>query len=158
MKIKASIYQWVARKEAGKHPRNVKWPRWKDLRNMLFLYSNIDEQEVLELRRALMNEDKHVSTLSLSNKDETIFGTLKKEVKTAILAPQYDILVDLTHEDTWALRYAALFTRANFKAGRTTADEDMPEVFDFVMDMPDAKPKDVMTQIKKYILQIQSND
>ena len=158
MNMKQQIYQYLSRREMKRHPRHTEWPQWQKLRNILIVYNQADEREITELQRALMNEDKRVSTYTVTAKDATLFGTLKKKARAQIPTECFDILIDLSHADSWALQYLSLYVCARFKAGRIPTPDNMPEKYDFVMNMPNAAPKEVVRQMKKYILQIESKD
>jgi hypothetical protein len=72
-----------------------------------------------------------VPTVFFTDKDLNWYGKPKfKDVDNFIETP-FDLLINLASNDTWAIKFSTLLSRAKFKVGKL---EDNSDVYDFMVD------------------------
>ena len=112
-------------------------------------------------------EKKEIQTLILPQSrilglnDYNFFGKPRDYVLNDLQAEHYDLLIDLTTRPLLPLRYLALYTQADFKAGLNLGEG----IHDMLLSLPDldtenAKPEAswLFSQIMGYLTSIKSND
>ena len=178
MKLKNKIFDYVR----GKQPeRSARFPHLDQPLKIIILY----ESDVLErndniktIRQEMLRrqmdvtmwgyvEKKEITTIILPQSrilglnDYNLLGKPRDYVLTDLQAEHYDLLIDLTTRPLLPLRYLALYTRADFKAGLNLGEG----IHDMLLSLPDldteqAKPEAswLFDQIMRYLTTIKSND
>lgn len=181
-----ALKQKIFRCQLSKNnPRPTRFPHWDAVKSILILYeSDLAEknQTVKDLVQRLLHEDKEVATWGyadkryiqspilpqnriIGKKDINCFGGLKSGIVKDLQSHEYDLLIDLTQNTSLPLAYAALSTKACFKAGRLISTKGQEEqaqsdgIHDLIIKMPvqeDVTP--LYEQITLFIKMIQSKD
>lgn len=168
MKLKEKIFSY---KQRSLPAREAIFPDYKNVRSVLVLF----ESELLErnafvyaIAQKLIDDDKDVVSWGycdkkeiqspilphlrvLGRRDFTLFGTPTEEVLHDLQKRHYDLLIDLTQHDCLALRYLALYARADFKTGLNlgTGIHDL-----LISTPPQETPDYLFEQIVKYLKMI----
>lgn len=178
MKIREKIFDYLRNRQTVREPR---FPHLDQPLKVMIIY----ESDVLErndaiktIRQDLLRrqmdvtmwgyvEKKDIQTLILPQSrilglgDVNLLGKPRDYVMTDLQAEHYDLLIDLTTRPLLPLRYLALYTRADFKAGLNLGEG----IHDMLLSLPDldteqAKPEAswLFDQIMRYLTTIKSND
>ena len=177
-KIKQFIFNYLA----GKLPaRDTRFPHLdKPLKVMLIYESDQLERNdaIKTIRQDLLKrqmdvtmwgyvEKKEITSLVLPQsrilgvQDYNFLGKPRDYVLNDLQAEHYDLLIDLTTRPLLPLRYIAMYTQADFKAGLNLGEG----IHDMLLSLPDldteqAKPEAswLFDQIMRYLTTIKSND
>lgn len=178
MKIKEKIFDYLRNRQPVREPR---FPHLDQPLKVMIIY----ESDVLErndaiktIRQDLLKrqmdvtmwgyvEKKEIQTLILPQSrilglgDINLLGKPRDYVLTDLKAEHYDLLIDLTTRPLLPLRYVAMYTNADFKAGLNLGEG----IHDMLLSLPDldteqAKPEAswLFDQIMRYLTTIKSND
>lgn len=181
MSLKSYIFDRTLRKQPE---RSARFPHLDQPLKIILLY----ESDVLErndsiktIRQELLRrqmdvtmwgfvEKKEIQTLILPQSrilglnDYNIFGKPREDVLKDLQAEHYDLLIDLTTRPLLPLRYIAMFTIADFKAGLHLGEG----IHDMLISLPDFTPEQgdeaeieaswLFNQIMEYLTTIKSND
>jgi hypothetical protein len=100
----------------------------------------------------------------LGSQDYNWLGKPREEVLTDLRTEHYDLLLDLTTRPLLALRYLAMYTDADFKAGLNLGEG----LHDMLISLPDIAPEQeaeleveatwLYNQLMQYLTSIKSND
>ena len=181
MKLKQYIFEYLRKKQ---EPRDPRFPHLdQPLKTMLIYESDYLERNdaIKTIRQDLLRrqmdvtmwgyvEKKEITTLILPQSrilgpnDYNWLGKPRKDVLNDLQAERYDILIDLTTRPLLPLRYLAMYTNADFKAGLNLGEG----LHDMLLSLPDLAPdqeEDVAIeaswlyqQIMSYLTTIKSND
>ena len=178
MKLKDKIFNYLQGKQAE---RSCRFPHLDQPLKVLLIY----ESDVLErndniksIRQDLLRrqmdvtmwgyvEKKEINSLVLPQsrilglQDYNFLGKPRDYVLNDLQAEHYDLLIDLTTRPLLPLRYIAMYTKADFKAGLNLGEG----IHDMLLSLPDldteqAKPEAswLFDQIMRYLTTIKSND
>lgn len=178
MKIKEKIFDYLRNRQPVREPR---FPHLDQPLKVMIIY----ESDVLErndaiktIRQDLLKrqmdvtmwgyvEKKEIQTLILPQSrilglgDINLLGKPRDYVMTDLQGEHYDLLIDLTTRPLLPLRYVAMYTNADFKAGLNLGEG----IHDMLLSLPDldteqAKPEAswLFDQIMRYLTTIKSND
>ena len=181
MSLKQRIFDYLRKKMPDRNPR---FPHLDQPLKVLLIY----ESDVLErndkikaIRQELLRRrmdvtmwgfvaKKEIQTLILPQsrilglQDYNLFGKPRAYVLSDLQAEHYDLLIDLTTQPLLPLRYIAMYTDADFKAGMNIGEG----IHDMLIAMPashneQGEPLPVeasalFEQIMKYLTTIKSND
>ena len=177
-KIKQFVFEYLRKRMPE---RATRFPHLDQPLKLIIIY----ESDVLErndaiktIRQELLRkqmdvtmwgyvEKKDIQTLILPQSrilgvnDYNFLGKPRDYVLNDLLAEHYDLLIDLTTRPLLPLRYIALYTQADFKAGLNLGEG----IHDMLLSLPDldtenAKPEAswLFNQIMGYLTTIKSND
>ena len=177
-KIKQFVFEYLRKRMPE---RATRFPHLDQPLKLMIIY----ESDVLErndaiktIRQELLRkqmdvtmwgyvEKKDIQTLILPQSrilgvdDYNFLGKPRDYVLNDLLAEHYDLLIDLTTRPLLPLRYIALYTQADFKAGLNLGEG----IHDMLLSLPDldtenAKPEAswLFNQIMGYLTTIKSND
>lgn len=117
-KLKDWLLQRAIRKQ---NPRQARLRNYKDIRNVLLLYKADPtglNADILRIKETLTKEGKEVTLFTLDlDKEVNLFDYPNKTKVLDLQQVNYDLLIDLTLEPCRPLHYAALYARADCKAG-----------------------------------------
>ena len=178
MKLKEYIFNYLRKRQA---PRDPHFPHLDQPLKIMIIYESdlLERNDAIKtIRQDLLRrqmdvtmwgyaEKKEITTLILPQSrilgmgDYNLFGKPRDYVLTDLQAEHYDLLIDLTTRPLLPLRYIALYTRADFKAGLNLGEG----IHDMLLSLPDldteqAKPEAswLFDQIMRYLTTIKSND
>ena len=168
MKIKEKIFSYKLRRMPA---REVIFPDYNNVRSVLVLFeSEMEEQNafVYAIAQKLVDDDKDVVSWGycdkkeiqspilphlrvLGRRDFNLFGAPTDEVLHDLQKRHYDLLIDLTQHPVLALRYLAMYARADFKTGLNmgTGIHDL-----LISTPPQETPDFLFEQIVKYLKMI----
>ncbi len=114
-----SFASWLFERRLKKNrlARKVDFPKYDDVKTVLVLLNDaMYEQNIVDF---LSQDKKHVTVKYPPQKEQISFWTKKpaKEFLQTISAHSYDILLDLTSQETLAIQYMVLEARAAFRCG-----------------------------------------
>ena len=181
MSIKQYIFDYLRNKRPA---REVRFPHMDQPLKIMIIY----ESDVLErndsiktIRQDLLRRQMDVTMWGYVAKNEiqtlilpqsrilglndyNLFGKPREDVLNDLVAEHYDLLLDLTTRPLLPLRYIAMYTDADFKAGLNLGEG----VHDMLISLPDFTPEQgdeaeieaswLFDQIMRYITTIKSND
>ena len=181
MKIKQYIFDYLHKKMPS---REVRFPHFdQPLRIMIIYESDLLERNdgIKTIRQDLLRrqmdvtmwgyvEKKEITTLILPQSrilgvgDYNLLGKPRDYVITDLQAEHYDLLIDLTTRPLLPLRYLAMYTNADFKAGLNLGEG----VHDMLLSLPDFSVEQsedtrieaswLFDQIMRYLTTIRSMD
>ena len=178
MKLKEYIFNYLLKRQAQRDPH---FPHLDQPLKIMIIYESdlLERNDAIKtIRQDLLRrqmdvtmwgyaEKKEITTLILPQSrilgmgDYNLFGKPRDYVLTDLQAEHYDLLIDLTTRPLLPLRYIALYTRADFKAGLNLGEG----IHDMLLSLPDldteqAKPEAswLFDQIMRYLTTIKSND
>lgn len=181
MKLKQYIFDYLRKRMPERHPR---FPHLdKPLRVLVIYESDLLERNdaAKAIRQDLLRrqmdvcmwgyvEKKEITSAIMAQSrilgpaDYTFVGKPREDVLSDLQAVHYDLLIDLTTKPTPALRYIALYAKADFKVGLNLGEG----VHDMLLSPPDFSPEQGNTasiemtwlydQIMQYLTTIKSND
>lgn len=180
-KIKQFIFDYLRKRMPE---RETRFPHLDQPLKIMIIY----ESDVLErndaiktIRQELLRkqmdvtmwgyvEKKVITTLILPQSrilgvdDYNLLGKPREHVLTDLQADHFDLLIDLTTRPLLPLRYLALYTQADFKAGLNLGEG----IHDMLLSLPDFDPEQgeeaqieaswLFNQIMGYLTTIRSND
>ena len=181
MKIKQYIFDYLRKKQPA---REVRFPHLDQPLKIMIIY----ESDVLErndsiktIRQDLLRRQMDVTMWGYVAKNEiqtlilpqsrilglndyNLLGKPRDYVLNDLQAEHYDLLIDLTTHACLPLRYLALYTDADFKAGLNLGEG----IHDMMLSLPDLTPEQgematveatwLYDQIMNYLTTIKSND
>lgn len=171
-KLKDKLFTYIQRRHPAK---DTAFPDYENVRSVLILFESDPLEKntaILELRDRLLQEDKDVVLWGFAPKkeiaslilpqrrilglgDQTFWGGLREDVISDLQGRRYDLMIDLTQQPCLPLRYAALYARADFKAGLPHTQG----ISHFILNTP---PQEngvfLFNQIIHYLKCIRSND
>ena len=170
------LNEWLYLRSLRKiNDRPTGFPHWDRVRSILLLYeSDIMEKNptIKKIVAELQSEDKEVITLGyvqrkdvssanlpqsriLGQKDFNWFGMPKADIQHDLMKRRYDLMLDLSLTPILALKYMAMYVRADFKAGRNLGEG----VNNLMIDLPsDAGREDLFLELVRYLKMIKSVD
>ena len=169
MSLTEKIFTYKQRRQPA---REAIFPDFKNVRSVLVLFeSELLEQNafVYAIAQKLIDEDKDVVSWGycdkkeiqspilphlrvLGRRDFTLFGAPKEEVLHDLQKRHFDLLIDLTQHPCLALRYLAMYARADFKTGLNLGTG----IHDLLLSTePQETPDFLFEQIVKYLKMIQ---
>lgn len=176
MKIIENIKDRLLAHIVGKNPvEQAPFPKYEEIRSVLILFESDPVEKnsvIMKLRDTLLQDDKDVVLLGFADKkgiqslilpqrrilglrDLTFWGGLKEDIINDIRSREYNLLIDLTQNNTRPLLYAASYARAQFKTGRK---RELP-LYQFMVETePQKDPSFLFDQILFYLRNIKSND
>ena len=143
-KLREKIFDWYLKRQAV---RQVVMYPWKDIRSIVILHEG---HAVGKWVQQLQREGKQVYEIVIPDKRNICWLTEmpKKEVREAIQARHYDLLIDLTQQSSITMKYMAMYIKAGFKTGRDIGKN----IYDLSIDTPAQDSPDFLyEQIVKYI-------
>ena len=181
MNIKNKIFEYLSNRQEERQPR---FPHLDKPLKILIIY----ESDVLERNDAMKTIRQDLLRRQM---DVTMWGFVEKKEITSLILPQsrilglssynflgkpqfdvirdlqaehYDLLIDLTTRPLLALRYLAMYAKADFKVGLNLGEG----LHDMLISLPDFTPDQgekaaieaswLYNEIMKYITTIKSND
>ncbi len=168
-----SLKERLLRRKINKQTRHAHFPDWDKVQTIRLLTETGDEAEnatIEDICRQLQQAGKAVWLTtytdskepvnlsvgsSLCRKDFTLFGSPKKTVIATLQQPA-DVLIDLSKRPSLALRYLALQTNADFKAGRKLSPEDTDGIHDMLIQTDNHGTLFVFQQIVHYLTTIRN--
>lgn len=147
MNIKEKIFKFVLKRQPA---RKVNIPNWEKVRTIAILYSHEDIPHIIN---QLDKQGKEVVVFTVPGSNETCWLTdrPKKDVRDLITARHFDVLIDLTQEDSLTTLYMAMDIQADFKTGLHKRDG----ILDMTIDTPPQETPDYLfEQILRYIQMI----
>ncbi len=184
MKIKQFIFNYLCKRYIKQVPRKPRFPHLDQPLKIMIIYESdpLERNDAIksirqDMLRRLMDvtmwgyaEKTDIQTLILPQSriiglnDYNFFGKPKDYVVTDLQAEHYDLLIDLTTHACLPLRYLALYTDADFKAGLNLGEG----IHDMMLSLPDLTPEQgematveatwLYDQIMNYLTTIKSND
>lgn len=181
MKLKQYIFEYLRKKQ---EPRDPRFPHLDQPLKIMLIYESdyLERNDAIKtIRQDLLRrqmdvtmwgyvEKKEITTLILPQSrilgpnDYNWLGKPREDVLNDLQAEHYDILIDLTTRPLLPLRYLAMYTNADFKAGLNLGEG----LHDMLLSLPDLAPdqeEDVAIeaswlyqQIMSYLTTIKSND
>ena len=181
MKLKQYIFEYLRKKQ---EPRDPRFPHLDQPLKIMLIYESdyLERNDAIKtIRQDLLRrqmdvtmwgyvEKKEITTLILPQSrilgpnDYNWLGKPREDVLNDLQAERYDILIDLTTRPLLPLRYLAMDTNADFKAGLNLGEG----LHDMLLSLPDLAPdqeEDVAIeaswlyqQIMSYLTTIKSND
>ena len=142
--IREKIFDWCLKQQSARQV--VAYP-WNDIRSIVILHEG---HAVGNLVQQLQREGKQVYEIVMPDKNDTCWLTEmpKTQVREAIQARYYDLLIDLTQQSSVTMQYMAMYIKAGFKTGRYIGKN----IYDLSIDTPAQESPDFLyEQIVKYI-------
>ena len=143
-KFREKIFDWCLKRQAV---RQVVMYPWKDIRSIVILHEG---HAVGKWVQQLQREGKLVYETVMPDKKDICWLTEmpKTQVREAIQARYYDLLIDLTQQSSVTMQYMAMYIKAGFKTGRYIGKN----IYDLSIDTPAQESPDFLyEQIVKYI-------
>ena len=143
-KFREKIFNWYLKRQAV---RQVVACPWNDIRSIVILHEG---HAVNHLVQQLQREGKQVSEIVIPDKKDICWLTEmpKKQVREAIQAHHFDLLIDLTQQSNITMQYMAMYIKSGFKTGRNIGKN----IYDLSIDTPAQESPDFLyEQIVKYI-------
>ena len=143
-KFREKIFDWCLKRQAV---RQVVMYPWKDIRSIVILHEG---HAVGKWVQQLQREGKLVYEIVMPDKKDICWLTEmpKTQVREAIQARYYDLLIDLTQQSSVTMQYMAMYIKAGFKTGRYIGKN----IYDLSIDTPAQESPDFLyEQIVKYI-------
>jgi len=171
MNIKEKIFAYYRRQQPA---RQAIFPKYDEVRSILILFESdmIEKNDLIKsIRGELLTQDKDVVLWGYCDKkdintailpqyrivgrrDFNLLGAPKEELIKDLQKRPYDLLIDLSQHPILALRYLAMYARADFKAGLSIHGTDL---HDLLISTPaQDSPQFLYTQIVKYLKMIQT--
>ena len=178
MKFKQFIFDYLAKRQPEREPR---FPHLDQPLKVMLIYESdpLERNDAIKtIRQDLLKrqmdvtmwgyvEKKEINSLVLPQsrilglQDYNFLGKPRDYVLNDLQAEHYDLLIDLTTQPLLPLRYIAMYTKADFKAGLNLGEG----IHDMLLSLPDldteqAKPEAswLFDQIMRYLTTIKSND
>lgn len=178
MKFKQYIFDYLAKRQSEREPR---FPHLDQPLKVMLIYESdpLERNDAIKtIRQDLLKrqmdvtmwgyvEKKEINSLVLPQsrilglQDYNFLGKPRDYVLNDLQAEHYDLLIDLTTRPLLPLRYIAMYTKADFKAGLNLGEG----IHDMLLSLPDldteqAKPEAswLFDQIMRYLTTIKSND
>lgn len=168
-----NLKEWLFERRLKKQEKQpVHYLSWEKVRNIIVLYeSDIMEKNPFEkgLVKELQTEGKDVTLLGyVPRKDVTsanlpqsrmlgqkdfrwLDGGLKQEVIDDIRKRHYDLLIDMSTRSDLALKYMAMYIRADFKAGKNLGEG----IHNMMIDLPQTAGKEELkNELLRYLKMI----
>ena len=146
-KLKERIFNFILKRQAA---RKVSMPRWQDVRTVAILYP---ENNIPHIINQIEKEQKEVILFTIPDKKEICWLTdrPKKDIRELITARHFDVLIDLTQEDSLTTLYMAMDIQADFKTGLHKREG----IMDMAIETPPQETPDYLfEQILRYIQMI----
>ena len=120
---------------------------WDSIRSISIIANG---ENVDSIAQTLLKEGKHVDIFPVPNKKDICWFSArpKADIREALQARNYDLLIDLTQDTCITALYMAMYIRAGFKTSRHKQDK----IYDLIIDTPAQDTSDFLfEQIVKYI-------
>jgi pyridoxine 5'-phosphate synthase PdxJ len=143
-KLKEKIFAFILKHQPT---RQVNMPIWKNSKSIAILSQQANIDDIIKL---LSQQGKEVSVFTMPEAKDICWLTdrPKSQVRDALTAKQYDILIDLTQNTSLTMQYMAMYIKASYKTGRYVRDG----IHDLTIDTAaQAKPHYLFEQIMRYI-------
>ena len=147
MNIKEKIFEFVLKRQPK---RKVCIPNWEKVRTIAILYNHEDIPHIIN---QLDKQGKEVVVFTLPSPKEISWLTdrPKKDIRELITARRFDVLIDLTQEDSLTTLYMAMDIQADFKTGL----HKRKGIMDMAIETPPQETPDyLLEQILRYIQMI----
>ena len=172
-KLKEKIYQFSLKKQ---HKSASAYPDWEKVKTVLLLFDSDDSQQNLPIKqlvKELSAEGKRVTAWGYTNQKDIIPTTLPNffvfgknqvnfwgkphqfDVMDHFIDKHYDILLDLTLDNSLPMRYLSLLAPVDFRAGRQTDTEPYPNDLMIAIDQDKDAPF-LFDQLIFYLKQIKA--
>ena len=174
-KLKEALYRYRFRRW---HKPTAAYPDWAKVKTVLLFFDSDSAQQNLPIRqlvKELRAEGKRVTAWGYINQKEIVPTTLPDffvfgkgqvdfwekpqqfEVLNHFIDKHYDILLDITANDSLPMRYLSMLAPADFRAGRQT--DSKPYRNDLMITLPEDKDQVFLfDQLLHYLKQIKSVD
>ena len=143
-KLKEKIFEFLLKRQVL---RQVSAPTWDKTRRIAILHSYANIPHII---KDLEKQGKEVILFTLPDKNDVCWlsDRPKKKIREQLQSQHYDILIDLTQEESLTLQYMAMYIQAGFKTGRHIKDG----IHDLTIDTPAQETPDYLyKQILRYI-------
>lgn len=181
MKFKQYIFDYLAKRQPAREPR---FPHLDQPLKVMLIYESdpLERNDAIKtIRQDLLKrqmdvtmwgyvEKKEINSLVLPQsrilglQDYNFLGKPRDYVLNDLQAEHYDLLIDLTTRPLLPLRYIAMYTNADFKAGLNLGEG----IHDMLLSLPNFSPEQgeeaaieaswLYHQIMSYLTTIKSND
>lgn len=113
-KLREKIFAWIL----GRQPEHqIVMPNWDSIRSVAILYNNDNIQSIIH---EIEHQTKEVVLFTMPDKKDIYWltGRPKAHIQELLTAREFDLLIDLTQQDSLTMRYMAMYIHADFKTGR----------------------------------------
>lgn len=168
------LKDYFFRKEMRRRFRHGRFVSWSSVRSVLILTecATADEaaavtsiadsvrREGIRVAVGIYTEAKEFSVTPsdelcvITKKDISLFGWPKKGVAASLLGRAFDVAVDLSPRQSWALRYVLVRAQVTMRCGRQGGAYDL---YDFMIDDSGASPAELFRQTRLYLEMIRES-
>lgn len=144
MKLQERIFNFIYKRQPK---RDVVMHPWKDVRSVALISDNGNIDYIVQ---EISKDARAVDVFLLPDKKDINILTARPKlpIREALVARQYDLLIDLTQEPSITLQYMAMYIKADFKTGRHIREG----IHDLTIDTPAQDTPDYLfEQILRYI-------